>query len=88
MLDELNSILRDAGRVGTQLTGNRARCREPKPFLRILFRNALPKVIHFIPLLILYCTIVRSSGVLESIRQGEVDFGIVIRSRRSGGFTV
>ncbi len=41
---------------------HRARCREAKPFLRILFRNAIAQSNSLYPLLILYCTIVRSGG--------------------------
>ena len=55
LLDELNSTLRDTGRMGQQLRG---KVRVP----RILFRNALLKAIAAIQIFSLSCTIVRSSG--------------------------
>ena len=58
LLDELNSTLRDTGRMGQQLSG-KVRVR---PFPRILFRNALLKAIAAIQIFSLSCTIVRSSG--------------------------
>lgn len=61
VLDELNSILRDAGRVGTQLTGT-VRVAASQTISAHLIPQCIAQVIHFIPLLILYCTIVRSSG--------------------------
>ncbi len=39
-----------------------------KPFLRILFRNALPKSNSLYPAIDLYCTIARAAGT-ESIRR-------------------
>ena len=58
LLDELNSTLRDTGRMGQQLSGSLP----ARPFPRILFRNALLKAIAAIQIFSLSCTIVRSSG--------------------------
>lgn len=77
LLDELSSTLRDAGRVGQQLTGT----------VRVAASQTISA--HLIPQCIAQCNrdypeidfVLHDrpqQWVLESIRQGEVDFGIVI----------
>ncbi len=92
LLDELNSTLRDTGRMGQQLSGKvRVAASQtisahliPQCIAESHRRNALLKAIAAIQIFSLSCTIVRSSAdrpqqwVMESIRQGDVDFGIVI----------
>ena len=77
LLDELTSTLRDAGRVGQQLTGT----------VRVAASQTISA--HLIPQCIAYSNrrypqidfVLHDrpqQWVMESIRQGEVDFGIVI----------
>lgn len=77
LLDELNSTLRDAGRVGQQLSGT----------VRVAASQTISA--HLIPQCIALSNLRYpeidfvlhdrpQQWVLESIRQGEVDFGIVI----------
>ncbi len=62
LLDELNSTLRDTGRMGATTERKKFGSLPARPFPRILFRNALLKAIAAIPIFSLSCTIVRSSG--------------------------
>ncbi len=62
LLNELNSTLRDTGRMGNKLSGQKFGSLPARPFPRILFRNALLKAIAAIQIFSLSCTIVRSSG--------------------------
>jgi Transcriptional regulator len=61
LLDELNSTLRDVGRLGQQLSGT-VRVAASQTISRILFLSVLPKVIIAIRILILFCMTGRSSG--------------------------
>ena len=66
LLDELNSTLRDVGRLGQQLSGTvRVAARGgggARRFRRILFPSASLKVITAIRISILFCMTGRSSG--------------------------
>ena len=62
LLDELNSTLRDVGRLGQQLSGTVRVAGGARRFRRILFPSASLKVITAIRISILFCMTGRSSG--------------------------
>lgn len=77
VLDELNSILRDAGRVGTQLTGT-VRVAASQTISAHLIPQCIAQSNSLYPAIDFVLHDRPQQWVLESIRQGEVDFGIVI----------
>jgi DNA-binding transcriptional LysR family regulator len=80
ILDELSSTLRDVGRVGQQLSGTvRVAAR---PFLRISFHTASPRVIVSIRISILCCTIDPNNGCWRASARGRWISGLLsIRGR-------
>lgn len=77
VLDDLNSILRDAGRVGTQLTGT-VRVAASQTISAHLIPQCIAQSNSLFPSINFVLHDRPQQWVLESIRQGEVDFGIVI----------
>jgi DNA-binding transcriptional LysR family regulator len=76
LLDELNNTLRDAGRVGQQLSGT-VRVAASQTISAHLIPQCIAQSNRLYPRSIL-CCMIGQQWVLESIRHGEVDFGIVI----------
>jgi DNA-binding transcriptional LysR family regulator len=76
LLDELNSTLRDVGRLGQQLSGT-VRVAASQTISAHLIPQCIAEETTAIRILIL-CCMTGQQWVLESIRQGDVDFGIVI----------
>ncbi len=87
VLDELNSILRDAGRVGTQLTGT-VRVAASQTISAHLIPQCIAQSNSLYPA-IDFC-IARSSATVGAGEHspGRSGFWDRYRSRRSGGFTV
>lgn len=77
VLDELHSTLREAGRVGTQLTG-KVRIAASQTISAHLIPRCIAESNHCYPEIDFVLHDRPQQWVLESIRQGEVDFGIVI----------
>ena len=77
LLDELNSTLRDAGRVGQQLTGT-VRVAASQTISAHLIPQCIAHSNQRYPQIDFVLHDRPQQWVLESIRQGEVDFGIVI----------
>ncbi len=77
VLDELHSTLRDAGRVGTQLTG-KVRVAASQTISAHLIPRCIAQSNRCYPEIDFVLHDRPQQWVLESIRQGEVDFGIVI----------
>jgi Transcriptional regulator len=77
LLDELNSTLRDAGRVGQQLSGT-VRVAASQTISAHLIPQCIAASNHRYPEIDFVLHDRPQQWVLESIRQGEVDFGIVI----------
>ena len=77
LLDELNSTLRDAGRVGQQLTGT-VRVAASQTISAHLIPQCIAASGRQYPDIDFVLHDRPQQWVLESIRQGEVDFGIVI----------
>ncbi|EAB4958343.1 LysR family transcriptional regulator [Salmonella enterica] len=77
VLDDLNSILRDAGRVGTQLTST-VRVAASQTISAHLIPQCIAQSNSLFPSINFVLHDRPQQWVLESIRQGEVDFGIVI----------
>lgn len=73
VLDELNSILRDAGRVGTQLTGT-VRVAASQTISAHLIPQCIAQSNSLYPAIDFVLHDRPQQWVLESIRQGEVDF--------------
>lgn len=77
VLEELHSTLRDAGRVGTQLTG-KVRIAASQTISAHLIPQCIAQSNRCYPQIDFVLHDRPQQWVLESIRQGEVDFGIVI----------
>ncbi|WP_312625142.1 LysR family transcriptional regulator [Scandinavium sp.] len=77
LLDELNSTLREAGRVGQQLTGT-VRVAASQTISAHLIPQCIAASNRRYPEIDFVLHDRPQRWVLESIRQGEVDFGIVI----------
>lgn len=77
VLDELHSTLREAGRVGTQLTGT-VRVAASQTISAHLIPQCIAQSNHLYPAIDFVLHDRPQQWVLESIRQGDVDFGIVI----------
>lgn len=77
LLDELHITLRDAGRVGTQLTGT-VRVAASQTISAHLIPQCIARSNQDYPAIDFVLHDRPQQWVLESIRQGEVDFGIVI----------
>jgi DNA-binding transcriptional LysR family regulator len=77
LLDELNSTLREAGRVGQQLTGT-VRVAASQTISAHLIPQCIAASNQCYPEIDFVLHDRPQQWVLESIRQGEVDFGIVI----------
>lgn len=77
LLDELNSTLRDAGRVGQQLSGT-VRVAASQTISAHLIPQCIAQSNRDYPEIDFVLHDRPQQWVLESIRQGEVDFGIVI----------
>ncbi|MFK3706406.1 DNA-binding transcriptional LysR family regulator [Raoultella sp. BIGb0138] len=77
LLDELNSTLRDAGRVGQQLMGS-VRVAASQTISAHLIPQCIAHSNRRYPQIDFVLHDRPQQWVLESIRQGEVDFGIVI----------
>lgn len=77
VLDELHSTLREAGRVGTQLTG-KVRIAASQTISAHLIPQCIAESNRCYPEIDFVLHDRPQQWVLESIRQGEVDFGIVI----------
>lgn len=77
VLDELHSTLREAGRVGTQLTG-KVRIAASQTISAHLIPQCIAESNRCYPEINFVLHDRPQQWVLESIRQGEVDFGIVI----------
>ena len=77
LLDELNSTLRDAGRVGQQLSGT-VRVAASQTISAHLIPQCIAASNQLYPEIDFVLHDRPQQWVLESIRQGEVDFGIVI----------
>ncbi|WP_236328895.1 LysR family transcriptional regulator [Enterobacter quasihormaechei] len=77
LLDELNSTLRDVGRLGQQLSGT-VRVAASQTISAHLIPQCIAESNHRYPDIDFVLHDRPQQWVLESIRQGEVDFGIVI----------
>ena len=77
ILDELHSTLREAGQVGTQLTGT-VRVAASQTISAHLIPQCIAQSNELYPAIDFVLHDRPQQWVLESIRQGEVDFGIVI----------
>ncbi|MDX6020252.1 LysR family transcriptional regulator [Scandinavium sp. V105_16] len=77
LLDELNSTLREAGRVGQQLTGTVRVAASQTISAHLIPQCIAASNLHY-PEIDFVLHDRPQQWVLESIRQGEVDFGIVI----------
>ena len=77
VLDELHSTLREAGRVGTQLTGT-VRVAASQTISAHLIPQCIAQSNQLYPEIDFVLHDRPQQWVLESIRQGDVDFGIVI----------
>ena len=77
LLDELNSTLREAGRVGQQLTGT-VRVAASQTISAHLIPQCIAQSNQRYPEIAFMLHDRPQQWVLESIRHGEVDFGIVI----------
>nr|WP_318385111.1 LysR family transcriptional regulator [uncultured Enterobacter sp.] len=77
LLDELSSTLREAGRVGQQLTGT-VRVAASQTISAHLIPQCIARSNQCYPAINFVLHDRPQQWVLESIRQGEVDFGIVI----------
>lgn len=77
LLDELNSTLREAGQIGQQLTG-KVRVAASQTISAHLIPQCIAHSNHLYPDIDFVLHDRPQQWVLESIRQGEVDFGIVI----------
>lgn len=77
LLDELSSTLREAGRVGQQLTGT-VRVAASQTISAHLIPQCIASSNQLYPEIDFVLHDRPQQWVLESIRQGEVDFGIVI----------
>lgn len=77
LLDELHITLREAGRVGTQLTGT-VRVAASQTISAHLIPQCIAQSNLRYPAIDFVLHDRPQQWVLESIRQGEVDFGIVI----------
>ncbi|PAC68322.1 LysR family transcriptional regulator [Enterobacter cloacae] len=77
LLDELNSTLRDVGRLGQQLSGT-ARVAASQTISAHLIPQCIAESNHRYPDIDFVLHDRPQQWVLESIRQGDVDFGIVI----------
>lgn len=77
VLDELNGILRDVGRVGQQLSGT-VRVAASQTISAHLIPQCIAESNHRYPEINFVLHDRPQQWVLESIRQGDVDFGIVI----------
>ncbi|MCR4246549.1 LysR family transcriptional regulator [Enterobacter hormaechei] len=77
LLDELNSTLRDVGRIGQQLSGT-VRVAASQTISAHLIPQCIAESNHRYPDIDFVLHDRPQQWVLESIRQGDVDFGIVI----------
>ena len=77
LLDELNSTLRDVGRLGQQLSGT-VRVAASETISAHLIPQCIAESNHRYPDIDFVLHDRPQQWVLESIRQGDVDFGIVI----------
>ena len=77
LLDELNSTLRDVGRLGHQLSGT-VRVAASQTISAHLIPQCIAEGNHRYPDIDFVLHDRPQQWVLESIRQGDVDFGIVI----------
>jgi DNA-binding transcriptional LysR family regulator len=77
LLDELNSTLRDVGRLGQQLSGT-VRVAASQTISAHLIPQCIAVGGHLYPDIEFVLHDRPQQWVLESIRQGDVDFGIVI----------
>ena len=77
LLDELNNTLRDAGRVGQQLSGT-VRVAASQTISAHLIPQCIAQSNRLYPEIDFMLHDRPQQWVLESIRHGEVDFGIVI----------
>ncbi|EOZ7470117.1 LysR family transcriptional regulator [Enterobacter hormaechei] len=77
LLDELNSMLRDVGRLGQQLSGT-VRVAASQTISAHLIPQCIAESNHRYPDIDFVLHDRPQQWVLESIRQGDVDFGIVI----------
>ncbi|MBK4415141.1 LysR family transcriptional regulator [Enterobacter hormaechei] len=77
LLDELNSTLRDVGRLGQQLSGT-VRLAASQTISAHLIPQCIAESNHRYPDIDFVLHDRPQQWVLESIRQGDVDFGIVI----------
>lgn len=77
LLDELNSTLRDVGRLGQQLSGT-VRVAASQTISAHLIPQSIAESNHRYPDIDFVLHDRPQQWVLESIRQGDVDFGIVI----------
>lgn len=77
VLDELNSTMRDVGRVGQQLSGT-VRVAASQTISAHLIPQCIAESNHRYPDINFVLHDRPQQWVLESIRQGDVDFGIVI----------
>ena len=77
LLDELNSTLRDVGRLGQQLSGT-VRVAASQTISAHLIPQCIAEGNHRYPDIDFVLHDRPQQWVLESIRQGDVDFGIVI----------
>lgn len=77
LLDELNSTLRDVGRLGQQLSGT-VRVAASQTISAHLIPQCIAEGNHCYPDIDFVLHDRPQQWVLESIRQGDVDFGIVI----------
>ena len=77
LLDELNSPLRDVGRIGQQLSGT-VRVAASQTISAHLIPQCIAESNHRYPDIDFVLHDRPQQWVLESIRQGDVDFGIVI----------
>lgn len=77
ILDELHSTLREAGQIGTQLTGT-VRVAASQTISAHLIPQCIAQSNQLYPAIDFVLHDRPQQWVLESIRQGEVDFGIVI----------
>ena len=77
LLDELNSTLRDVGRLGQQLSGT-VRVAASQTISAHLIPQCIAESNHRYPDIDFVLHDSPQQWVLESIRQGDVDFGIVI----------
>ncbi|HHA2308362.1 TPA: LysR family transcriptional regulator [Enterobacter hormaechei subsp. xiangfangensis] len=80
LLDELNSTLRDVGRLGQQLSGT-VRVAASQTISAHLIPQCIAESNHRYPDIDFVLHDRPQQWVLESIRQGDVDFGIVIDPR-------